>query len=209
MLVVMAIIAIVITLGAPVMRGLVSGNQVTQATETLTGLFGLARQTALAKNRNVEFRFYQYADPGASGETAGSPTTGKFRAVQIYMFDEAGTTATAVTRMQILPSVAILDAGSGSSGTTLSSLLDTAVDSSLDKTWTSNDPQTKLPTVGTAYNCRAFTFRRDGTTSLNTASQWFITIHEKKDGDKLIAAPLNFATILIDPYNGTTKVMRP
>src|SRR5688572_11545085 len=68
LLVVIGIIVILATLSAPAVNRVMRASQLTYAGSLLSDHLALARQTALSKNHNVEFRFYQFAEPGAQGE---------------------------------------------------------------------------------------------------------------------------------------------
>ncbi|MGB8355392.1 MAG: Verru_Chthon cassette protein D [Chthoniobacteraceae bacterium] len=201
LLVVLGIIAVVATFALPAMNTVLKGSQLTQGAQMISDQINLARQTALSANRSVEVRFYQYGDPQTPGEQATSPGTGKYRAIQLFEVQDTGS-ATALGKVVSMPSSIILD-----SGAALSTLLGT----SLQKTWTSSDPQTSLPRVGTSYNCCYMRFLPDGSTNLapSSGSPWFLTLHGINDGDGLAKPPTNFFTIQLDPTNGHTKTFRP
>ena len=215
LLVVMGIIVVLMTLIAPVSNRIVGANQITGGADKIVTMMIQARQTSLTKNHTVELRFYQYADPSQTGETAGAPDTGKFRAMQAVELLPDGTTM-AIGKAQKLDSTVIID-----SNPTLSSILDTSAQdssgNSLVKTaasWTTNDPQIPVSPVGTKYNCSAFQFRSGGGTTLapfknGVAQNWFLTVHSIRDGDNRTQPPANFVTIQIDAISGSVKSFRP
>jgi uncharacterized protein (TIGR02596 family) len=198
LLVVMAIIGLLATFLAPAVSPILRGSRLTQAGDQVVAVLSLARQTALTTSHSVEVRFYQYGDPEVPGESASSPTTGKYRAIQAFEYKDDGT-ATPAGKMAKLPLSIIIDAGA-----TLSTLL------TLTKTWTPPDEKPTLPIVGTKYNCCAFRFLADGSTNLSTTGAlWFLTLHNLIDGDTMASPPSNYTTIKIDPMNGSLKAYRP
>ena len=84
LVVVIAIIAIIATFTVPAATTILRGSALTQASQTLTDQISFARQRALSRNLAVEVRFYLYADPEAPGETVNTPTTGQYRAIQLF-----------------------------------------------------------------------------------------------------------------------------
>ena len=200
LLVVLGIVAILGALTVPAITTGLRGSALSQGAQKVTNEFAVARQMALTRNRTTEVRFYQVAKAGLNGESAGSPATGKYRAMQSFVFDSSGN-ATPLDKVQWLPESIIIDAGS-----TLSTLLGTT----LAKSWTVGDPQIALPTVGTAYNARALQFLPDGATNLNPiGQQWFLTLHSLSFGDNLGALPKNFFILQIDAVNGHVQNYRP
>ena len=199
LLAVMAIIVILIALIGPAVGTLVRGPLLTQSSDRVVGLLSLAQQAATARNLPVEVRFYQYADGSVSGESAQVSSSGKYRALQLFLVNENGT-VTPLDAVEIFPAGIIAD-----SGKTLSTLLDTTTQ---QKTWTTADPQAPLPRAGKFYNCCKFRIRPDGSTDL-ISGNWFITLHNIIDGDVLAAPPANYVTVQIDPINGATAVYRP
>lgn len=199
LLVVMAIIAILIALIGPAVGTMIRGPLVTQASDRVVGLLNLAQQAATARNLPVEVRFYQYADPSVAGESAQVPSSGKYRAVQLFLANDDGT-VTPLDAVETFPVGIIAD-----SSKTLSTFLDATTQ---QKTWTATDSQTPLPRAGKFYNCCKFRFRPDGSTDL-APGNWFITLHNIIDGNTLTTPPPNYVTVQIDPVNGASAVYRP
>lgn len=199
MLVVMAIIVILIALVSPAVSTIARGSQLTQSSDKLVAILTLAQQAATARNQSVEVRFFQYGDLSVPGESATNAASGKFRALQLYLINDNGT-ATPFDRVETFSGGIIAD-----SGTNISTLLT----STQRKTWTVTDPQVPLPRAGNFYNCYAFRYRPDGSTSLLATDNWFITLHSIIDGDARTAPPSNYATIQVDPIGGAISVYRP
>jgi len=201
LLVVLAIIALLGALIVPSITSALRGSALSQGGQEVISEIAGARQVALSQNRVVEVRFYRVAESGMPGEVAGNPATGKFRALQSFVYDSTGTISTALDKVQMLPDMVIMDSGS-----TLSTLLG----STQAKSWTASDPQIMLPVVGTSYNACVFDFEPDGSTNLNPiGQQWFVTLHGFTSGDNLTTLPVNFFTLQVDALNGHIQNYRP
>ena len=199
LLVVVAIMLTLAALSLPALHSLLPASQLAQASQMLENGIGLARQTALARNALVEVRLYRVADPEMAGETAGNPATGKYRAFQAFVYNDAGT-ATPLTKPQYFPKLIVADANA-----TLSPLLAAAQ----AKAWSASDPQPPLPRVGTSYTACVFAFQPDGSTNLAVGQTWFVTVHPLEGGDNLGALPKNFTLLQVDPVNGHVQEYRP
>jgi uncharacterized protein (TIGR02596 family) len=205
MLMVMAVVAIISALVVPASTSMMLSSRLTSSSDQLVATLGLARQTAIARNRPVEVRFYQYADAEVPGEVGGSADSGKFRAFQTFELLESGAVV-ALSKVEQLPDGIIFDKGVEST-TSLSTLLG----NSRNKDFTASsalDPKVIIPRVGTSYNCRYFRISPDGSTGLEIKN-WFVTLHRLKDGDALLTPPPNFATVQVDAVSGAVKVYRP
>ena len=195
MLTVIAIIIVLVGLLAPAASTILRGNQLTQASDMLVSSLTLARQTAISNNCPVEIRFYQYGDPSNPGEQAAVASSGKYRALQLFKIDDAGT-ATALGKVTQLPNSILIDLN-----TTLSTLLGSP----------QSNPTVSIPRVGTSYNWCSFRFRPDGSTNLSptTPTYWSLTLHNIVDGDNRTTPPSNYATIQVDPVGGAVTSYRP
>ena len=85
MLVVMAVIAVLIALVAPVTNGLLRGNLLTQSGETVADQIIAARQAALTNSRTVQVRFYKLPQNGAGAAT-------NYTGVETVLLEENGQT---------------------------------------------------------------------------------------------------------------------
>ncbi|MFA6176032.1 MAG: Verru_Chthon cassette protein D [Phycisphaerae bacterium] len=205
LLVVMAIIGLLATFLAPAVTPILRGSRLTQAGDQALAVLSLARQTALTTSHAVEVRFYQYGDPEVPGESAASPTTGKYRAIQAFEYKDDGT-ATPVGKMATLPPSIIMDQGA-----TLSTIIGSAKSSPAVPTSTTGGAlNVSIPRAGKQYNSVSFRFLADGSTNLSTTGTlWFLTLHNLIDGDNMTSPPPNYTTIKIDPMNGSLKTYRP
>jgi len=193
----MAIIAIVVGFVVPSIGSIMRGNDMTRGEQMLQEQLALARQTAIAKNRRVEVRFYNFDDPEVVG------TDSLYRAFQTFVFDEKNT-ATPLGKILKLPG--LLTINTNTTASTLMTLLDKAFDPA-------KDPKINIRGVGTAYTAKAFQFRPDGSTNLPSAAgpNWFLTLVSSSVIAQVSSAtlPLNFATVQIDPIGGTVRTYRP
>lgn len=200
MLAVMAVMLTLFMLVGINANAILRGGQLTQASQLLHDQITLARQLALSSNQPVEVRLYRYADTGFGEVTAGD---GKFRAVQLFAVNRDG--AKAIGKLERLPKPVIID-----SSLTLSPLIALAQEpASLPSLLSGEDLAAPLPDVGLNYHAAVFRFQPDGSTNLPASGQWFLTIHELKDGDNRSEPPPNFATLQIDPVNGRARFFRP
>src|SRR4051812_40788921 len=87
LLVVLSIIVVVITLLIPSFTSILRASRITNATALILDEMNLARQTAIARNRVVELRFYWKADEA-------NPTMA-YRATRSMISDESGNIMTA------------------------------------------------------------------------------------------------------------------
>ena len=193
LLVVIAIIGVMSALVVPAMSSVLRGNEMNRAEQMVQQQLASARQTAIARNRRVEVRFYKFDNPDEIG------TTQTFCGLQSFLIDDTGA-ATPIGRLTKLPATVLMN--------------ETPANSTLlqvpNKTWTAGtDPQITLPGVGTSYTAKAFQFRPDGSTSLSPASNSFLTLHAATAGATASSLPPNFATIQIDPVSGAVRTYRP
>jgi uncharacterized protein (TIGR02596 family) len=186
MLLVIAIVALLVALVTPAINGIASSNNLASAEQLILGEINLGRQAALTQSLPVEVRFYNFTGP------AGDPAA--FRAMQIYQIQADGT-YTPLDKVQKLPTgIIMLDNGSNLYSTLLQS--PTAAQAT--------DPT--IPGVS-SYKIARFSFEPDGSTRLNITQSWHLTI-AKWTGNSGTISP-NFATIQVDPLNGTTRLFRP
>ena len=200
LLVVIAIIGLIGAFAVPAAGQLLKGSALTQTANILSDQTAAARQQALTRNRSVEVRFYNFADPEMPGESVTDPSTWRFRALQYFEIAEGGI-PNPVGRYIRFPNTVIMNP-------------DPTLSSMLEGTPT---PPTKgidpdLPRgVGRDYTYLSFRFQPDGATSLSPTSLWFVTVHLLNDLGRASASkpPPNFFTWMIDPVSGSSKIMRP
>lgn len=198
LMVVLSIIAVLTYFASMALNPVLRSSRLSQGHQDLVNELDSARQIALAKNRAVEFRFYRFADSGQPGETKDQPDTGHYRGFQTFLCDDEGVSRP-LGKLRTLPPGVIFSAHE---------ILSPLLASSLARNWTTADPQPDIPAIR-AYDTRAFRFFPNGSTNLNAASSWFVSLHSLTDGDNLTALPGNYATVRIDPVNGQTQSYRP
>ncbi len=204
MLVVITLIALIAAVSVPSVNSILRGSKLTQSAQLVIDQFTLARQTALTKNRAVEVRIYRYGDPEQPGEDKSVPTSGRYRAIQLFDITDSGT-ATPMANMVRLSSAMCFD-----SGAPLSTLIGSAAASPTVPTLTSSGSQTvSVSTMGKIYDSVSFRFNADGSTNLDTTKLWFLTLHNLTDKDAQANPPANFFTLQIEPTNGHVKTFRP
>ncbi len=203
MLVVITLIALVAGVAVPAVNSILRGSKLTHSAQLVIDQFTLARQTALSKNRAVEVRIYRYGDPETPGEDKTVSSSGRYRAIQLFEIPDSGT-ATPLGNMLRLASSIFFD-----SGATLSTLINPPANSTAPTLTSSGSQTVSVSTMGTTYDSVSFRFNADGSTNLDTAKLWFLTLHNLNDKDAQAAPPTNFFTIQIEPTNGHIKAFRP
>jgi uncharacterized protein (TIGR02596 family) len=194
LLAVVAIMGIVFAFVVPSVAPMLSGSNLTQSGDMVSGQLTFARQSAIASNRRVQVRFYNL--PIATG-------TNSYSAVQIFRVEDSGST-TALTKLQVLrPNVVF------AADTAHSTLL--------------VPPAGTVPSVSGTDRLAAyankpcgyigFQYLPDGSTDLNptaavSAGGWFVTLVPT---NKPVpnGQPPNFCSFQVDPINGWVQAFRP
>jgi len=191
LLIVVALLGILLVLVGPAIQSAGSGTEMTAAADLVAAQLRLARQTAIARNRNTELRLLSHRDD--SGLV-------RIRSLVIHLApEEAGSVTTPLTRAIRLPASACVD-----SGTTLSPLL-----GQVEKS-TGSQLASPLPTVGTDYTAYIVRFRPDGSAEVPSAkTSNFLTLRPARLDDPLTELPSNHAVIQISSSNGHVKTYRP
>ncbi len=209
LIVVISIIVLIAGFTVPAATTILRGSQLTQASGTLVGQISLARQQALTKNRAVEVRFYRFGNPETPGEDVGNPSTGKFRALQLFEVLENGVSVP-LDKPQMLPANVIF-AYSEEQSAGLSSLIDKGSAGTPKKPGTDDRAAPHLPRgIGHKYEYVSFRFLQDGSTDLTPTDTWYVTLIGLTDQLQSAAEPPpNFFTVQVDPVSGSTRTFRP
>ena len=141
------------------------------------------------------------------GESAANPSGWRYQAIQAFAVDDGGL-CSPIGKVEGMFGSVIMDSGTG---------LSPILSGSFSRVWSAAVPQLPIPRANTSYQCCAFRFLADGSTSLpTTGGPWFITLHTMTDGDGLTAIDVgpnakikNFVTIQIDPTSGSLTTYRP
>ncbi|MCX6971138.1 MAG: Verru_Chthon cassette protein D [Verrucomicrobia bacterium] len=199
LLVVIAIIGLLASLALPSLAGILGGSKINLGVESVSGALSSARQLAVTKNRDVEFRLIEMTDPAFPG------ASNAIRAVQILEIREATTNP--IGKPRVFPSGVIIGASPS-----MTSLCDAAVTNKSAVAGT----DTAIPGIGTTYKYRSFRFRPDGSMNLKTilpptVTNYFLTLYDEKYQSQVSGntPPSNFATIQLEPATGASTLYRP
>lgn len=207
LIIVISVIVIIAAFTIPAMNTVLKGSQLTQGSGILVGQLNIARQQALSRNRQVEVRFYRYADPEIPGEEAGKPETGRYRAMQLFQITPQGI-ALPIDKVQTLP-LSVIFSYSETEG--LSSLLDKPTAQAPKKPGIADKAAPRLARgIDYKYEYVSLKFMPDGSTDKSPTGRWFVTVIGLND--KLTSPtkpPPNFFTVQVDPVSGVTKTYRP
>lgn len=194
LLLVVAIVGLLSVFAISGFNQTVRGTKIASTAQGVSDALGLARNSALARNRPVQVRFYKLPDFNAN--SGDSPQI--YRGLQIFVCDTLSTNA--LTKPYLFPDPVVASTDSRKS-------------SLLQQTEVSDSTVTN---VGGFRNHRyvAVTFGSDGiirnaSAQLTTTNQWFITVQTKNDLATDATFPNNFATISVNPVTGNTKVYQP
>ncbi|MFV0336617.1 MAG: Verru_Chthon cassette protein D [Chthoniobacterales bacterium] len=182
LLIVTAIIIILMAAAVPAVNSIALGSNLERAGQTVADTIGLARQDAVAFNREVQVAFLELPDD--SGEKA-------WRGIQVWRVERStsGLQTNAVTRVLKLPQGMLI------APNTTSPLLTGAP---LQGTHTlSNGENTDF---------RAFRISANGSLDGITGSNNYVTVQSALTEE---APPANFYTIQINPVTGKVSSLRP
>ena len=183
LLIVIAIMAIMVSLAIPAINGVAQGSGVTRAGQTIGDMIILGRQEAVSKNRDVEVRIVSVPPSQSTGE-------GGLMAIQLWELTD--TSARPLSKIGRLPQGITI-----SSNITLSPLL--KADNSVANT-------TNFGGLG---NCEymGFKIRANGMLSSTvTMNNNFLTVGMVSDKD---VPPANYYTIRVNPVTGRVNIYRP
>lgn len=184
MLLVMAVLAGLVVLAMEGYSATVQAAAVTTGAEMISDALTEARTSAVAQNTTVEVRIYDL--PPQSG---ASPV---YDALQLHWV-KADLTTPPVASPLLLPAWIVIDA--------------TETHSTLIAANTNIPP---LDTGDTRLNSqtRVFHFLPDGSTDLNPATNWFMTVRAASQSDPA-HFPSNWACIQVDATTGRAQIYRP
>lgn len=193
LLVVMAIVVLLMAIVVPAVSTVFRAGELGRAGRVLADEIALARQEAVARQRDVEVRFVQL--PGHGNEEA-------LRAVQLWIADERGVMAPH-RPLQRFPGAVVVAAADG-----LSPLLDPGATGHATR-----QGQDQFGSEGTR-SWRGFRFRGSGTLDqgqINTGNN-FITLAAETDlagGAANAGPPANYYAVRINPATGRVSTHQP
>lgn len=198
LLVVVAIIAVILTLITPAVVPLLRASNINQSASMLVDELNLARQTALTKNHDVEVRFYQVASKSDASDL-------QFRAFRSFLpFAQNAAAAQPLSAVRYLPEPVII-----SPAAQYSTLLDYGGPrAGLMK------GQEILPGNNSPSTYISFLFRSTGGTNLTPVDpldgKWFLTLYlENAPRNATTGIPGNYFTALVEPITGRVRTFRP
>lgn len=201
LIIVITIIGILMVFTVPAITGALKANKLSQGADLLRAQLSFAQQTAMRENAPIQVRFYRYDDPAVPGVEE------KFRAYQFYRRQafnrsdkDAGSTTANEELMEPIAQVRKLPKPIIISDTERLSSIVGLQKSQGQIPWKRGDPL-KADYV-------AFDFRADGSTNLTGSNQWFLTLVEETE-DRGGQIPENFATVQVDPFTGSIRLLRP
>jgi uncharacterized protein (TIGR02596 family) len=184
MLLVMALIAIAVVLAAEGYSTTVQAAAVTTGADMISDALTEGRASAVTQNTTVEVRIYDLPPP-----SGGAPV---YDALQLHWVKADGTTPP-VNNILLLSSWVAIDA--------------TAAHSPL----IAANTQTATPDASDARlnsQTRVFHFLPDGSTDLNPATNWFMTVRAATQSDPAYF-PSNWACIAVNATTGRPQIYRP
>ncbi len=197
MIVVVSIVAVLVTISAPHVSGVVNATRLRTAADTVYNRLLEAQSLAMLFNTDTELRFYAAQD---LIDPSSRPTLRKLRVLTLRPPDadeETAGTPTAPGGGVFEPVGAITS-------------LDQEVEVSSEPAYSSIiDLGFTEPEAADAHGRYvAVRFRSDGSAGLLPGKAWFLTLHEKDAhlrGSKL----RNFVTIQIEPATGRLRSFQP
>jgi uncharacterized protein (TIGR02596 family) len=178
------VIALLGALGAHGFSAMAQSNAVTTGADLIRNVLEEARADAVTQNMTVEVRIYAMA-PASGGAAV-------YDAVQPHWLKANGTTPPAAA-LAMLSSWVVLDA------------------TSLHSPLIATNAQTPTPDASDrALNAqtKVFHFLADGSTDLDPAARWFVTVRPAGQSDPS-RFPSNWACIAVDATTGRAQIYRP
>ena len=203
MLVVVAIIAILLSLVVPAVVTLMQSSNLNKSAQLLTDELNFARQIALSQNRNVEVRFYKLPSPTNSQDL-------QFRAFRSLAAIGTSTTESPLSTVRYLPAPIIISTATDSVTNIMVSTLLNAGNPNLSGLMTGTE---NLPVSGTTPYI-SFFFRATEGTNLapitGTNSNWYLTLYSETAANiTATGIPANYFTAQVDPVTGRVLTYRP
>ncbi len=184
LIVVIAVIAILVTLGLPAFNSVTYGMAIERAGQQVADALLLTRESATTKNREAEIRFIKMPSHNGSAPIQG---------VQPWIIKDDAGTKVPVGRPMLLPDNAAI-----SESSTLSPILN---NTGLQKG--------TMKVSGRDCDYIAVAYRIDGSLDgSNSGSNTFLTIVPVQEINAA-SAPANYRSIYINPITGEVRTFRP
>lgn len=206
LLVVMAIIAIIFSIAAPVTFKTIKSVRLSTAGEAALALLATARQEALTTNSACQIRLYRYATPNDPPGAASH-----IRALQVLRKLREPDLATGATLVQVGTTLDLQEGVVISIDNDLTSLNDGTLiwqtPATSDTFFREGDPSLQF---------LSFDLHTDGETDLAAlglpSKSWHLTLLQEIDEISMrqgASPPRNFFTIRIDPFSSHATLYRP
>ncbi len=204
MMIVLTVVGVLLAFAAPDLFSLIQSSSLSSEGSYLRNQLTQGQQLALAKNADVEMRFFEMADDSAGEQFEG------FRAYQFFQYDKTGEMI-AVSRFHRINAPVIL-----------SKRLSTILNAQASGTAQDQRSGFISPRSGSAEipvgnrmqttNYISFRFRPDGATDLPNRARpddtWFLTLVQG-EGAADSASPDNYYCLQVNPFNGQVTEFRP
>lgn len=201
------VIALLSALALPAIAPILKSTQLSQSHAFTVGELGLARQTALSRNRFVEVRFYL---------SERSPGNLACRSFQTWLVNEDGSLRP-LGKVVKWPKGIVFGANADSSDCDVSSLVPRGSYGLPIRTASAGDPPS--PDDGSSsYRYMTFRFAPEGGTTLvpprgsadNTNRKlWYFSLYNESEAKSANGLPANYLTVQIDPFTGQVSASRP
>ncbi len=197
LLAVILIMVILLALVLPATSSLMRSMNIGRAASLVTDEFNFARQTALARNCDVEVRLYLL--PSSLNKEVN-----QYRALRTFLADGVDPSKSVpLSRIKYLPDPIVF-----AKDAAFSTLLDYGNPSRYGLVHTNET----LPGGATAEYV-SFLFRANGGTSLKPVSppvgNWYLTLRAENAPAAANGLPVNYFTAQIDPVTGRVRSYRP
>lgn len=183
LLVVLGIVSLLTAMAVPSFNLISNGVGLSQAGQIVADQISLARQEALAKNKEMQVRFFKINQGGAEG----------WRAVQVWKVEEGtnGPVEEPVGKMTVFPQGVII-----TDTQDLSPLL--GADGGVSG-------EVNVPQWGNL-EYEGFRFQANGSMQSVATDKNFVTLQRSSDSG---SPPANFYTVQVNPVTGKVGIYRP
>lgn len=192
LLIVVSVIGILLAIAAPNVFSLLNAHTLTGEGTLLRNKLTLAQQMALAKNSDVEVRFFKMEEEGSAGGR------GSYRAFQLFMYNELGEMNPITDLFRVKPPAFLNE--------NMSTLL--GAGSTAEGRYEVNEGSRKV-----SREFVGFRFKPDGSTDLDiyapSGDTWYLVLIQGEENLGGSTLPKNYFVVQVDPFNGRVTEFRP
>ncbi|MEA3210001.1 MAG: hypothetical protein QOE70_3058 [Chthoniobacter sp.] len=204
LLVVIVIISILVGLMVPAVLTMGRAQSLSSGAAAVVDQLTFARQTALARNRVVEVRFYRRREnPEMPDDPVINPV--RFRALRTVIYDQKVQTWSPLSTMQSLPTnVVIMEEQA------FSTLMFPYEDLVPSRVW----QEETISGYNEKLKYQFIRFKPSGSTDLppdgtTDADKWFLTVKLANDPIVEKKPAYNYVTAMVEPVSGRVRTFRP